>query len=109
MPLRMCARARARACARLVGVGVPPVPPPRLLDNRAQAAIFVYWGRFFLPIPRRANITMLIGRPIVVEKVESPTDAQIDAVHQRLLKEMAELFDEHKAALGWGHKRIVFE
>ena len=79
------------------------------VSRAVQASLFVYWGRFFLPIPRRANVTMLIGRPIVVEKVLDPTDAQVDAVHQRLLREMAELFDEHKASLGWGHRAIVFE
>ena len=79
------------------------------ISRAAQASFFVYWGRFFLPIPRRANITMLIGKPILVEKVAEPTDAQVDEVHQRLLKEMEELFNTHKAALGWGHKKIIFE
>jgi len=79
------------------------------VSRSVQASLFVYWGRFFLPIPRRANITMLIGQPIVVERVENPTDAQVDAVHQRLLREMAALFDEHKASIGWGHRTIVFE
>ena len=78
-------------------------------SRAVQASLFIYWGRFLLPIPRRANITMLIGQPIVVEKIENPTDEQVDAVHQRLLREMAELFDTHKAALGWGHKQLVFE
>ena len=52
---------------------------------------------------------MLIGRPILVDKVENPSDAQVDEVHQRLLREMKELFDGHKAALGWAHKEIIFE
>jgi hypothetical protein len=56
-----------------------------------------------------ANITMLIGAPIEVERVAEPTDAQVDAVHQRLLSEMEALFDRHKAALGWADKKIVFE
>ena len=42
-------------------------------------------------------------------RLEAPTDEQVDRVHQRLLTEMAELFEEHKAALGWGHKKIIFE
>jgi 2-acylglycerol O-acyltransferase 2 len=79
------------------------------VSRAAQVALFIYWGRFYLPIPRRANITMLVGRPIMVDKVEAPTDEQVDKVHQRLLSEMAALFEEHKAALGWGHKKIIFE
>ena len=48
------------------------------LSRAAQASFFIYWGRFFLPIPRRANITMLVGRPILVEKVQDlPRSPQI--------------------------------
>ena len=79
------------------------------LSRAAQASFFVYWGRYYLPIPRRANITMLLGPPIKVEKVAEPTDAQVDEVHERLLKEMKELFDTHKAACGWAEKKIIFE
>ena len=86
------------------------------LSRKAQASIFLYWGRFGLPIPRRANVTipathgaltspgtqrsvhdssccctvcvlqvtMLIGHPIVVEKVAGePSAEQIDAVRAR--------------------------
>ena len=52
---------------------------------------------------------MLLGPPIKVEKVAEPTDAQVDEVHERLLKEMKELFDTHKAACGWAEKKIIFE
>ena len=79
------------------------------VSRKAQAALFPYWGRFGLPIPRRCNVTMLLGNALVVEKVEAPTQAQIDELHERLLSSMAELFDTHKAALGWGQKKIVFE
>ena len=79
------------------------------LSRKAQASIFVYWGRLGLPLPRRVNITMLFGRPIAVEKVAGePTAEQIDALHERYLKAIEVLFDTHKAALGWGHKSIRF-
>ena len=47
----------------------------------AQVAIFFYWGRFGLPLPRRVNITMVFGRPIAVAKVEQPSPQQVDALH----------------------------
>lgn len=78
------------------------------LSRKAQASIFVYWGRFGLPLPRRVNITMLFGRPIMVDKVAEPTDEQIDALHEQYLNQIHRLFDTHKAALGWGHKTIRF-
>ena len=77
-------------------------------SRRAQAAFFVYWGRFGLPLPRRVNITMVFGTPILVQKVAEPTGEQVDALHAEYLRAIEALFDTHKAALGWGHKRIRF-
>lgn len=79
------------------------------VSRKLQASFFLYWGRFLLPVPRRVNVTMLIGPPILVTKVDEPTAEQVDALHERLLAEMAALFDLHKHALGWGHKVIRFE
>jgi len=79
------------------------------LSRKAQMSIFLYYGRLFLPIPRRVCITMLIGHPIMVEKVENPTDAQVSALHERYLREIKILFDHHKASLGWGHKELIYE
>eukprot|EP00965_Chrysotila_dentata_P211065 6186267-Pleurochrysis_carterae.AAC.2 len=53
------------------------------LSRKAQTSIFFYWGRFGLPLPRRVNITMLFGRPIKVDKVDQPTDEQVDACTAR--------------------------
>jgi 2-acylglycerol O-acyltransferase 2 len=78
------------------------------LSRKLQASLFVYWGRWGLPIPRRAQITMCIGRPIEVARVDEPTDAQIDALHARVLDEMRTHFDRHKAALGWGDRDLHF-
>ena len=48
------------------------------LSRQAQTSVFIYWGRFGLPIPRRVNITMLFGAPIMVDKVENPTQQQVN-------------------------------
>mmetsp|Transcript_56605 Transcript_56605/g.104775 ORF Transcript_56605/g.104775 Transcript_56605/m.104775 type:complete len:359 (-) Transcript_56605:96-1172(-) len=78
-------------------------------SRKLQAAVFPFWGRAYLPIPRRSNVTMLIGAPLVVKKVDNPTQEQVDELHERLLAEFVLLFDTHKGALGWGDKKIVFE
>jgi hypothetical protein len=49
-------------------------------------------------------VTQLLGAPIIVKKVENPTDEQVDKLHQLLLDTYVQLFDTHKHALGWGHK-----
>lgn len=77
-------------------------------SRKARAALIVFWGRWGLPIPRSSCVTLCIGKPLVVEKVESPTNEQIDALHSRLLDAFRELFERHKSAHGWGHKNIAF-
>jgi len=78
------------------------------ISRKAQASFFLFWGRFGLPIPRRVNVTMAFGRVIEVPKVENPTEEQIDEVHQKIIAATKQMFDVHKAALGWGDKEMKF-
>lgn len=79
------------------------------LSRKLQASLFLYWGRWGLPIPRRAQITMVVGRPIDVQKTEGePTEEQIDELHERILEEVTTHFNRHKAALGWAEREIIF-
>jgi len=71
------------------------------MSRKTQASLFLYWGRFLLPIPFRTNVTLLFGEPIAVEKNEYPTQEEIDMVHQKMLDAFQSLFDTHKHALGW--------
>ena len=43
-----------------------------------------------------------------VPKVENPTEEQIDEVHQKILAATKQMFDLHKASLGWGDKEMKF-
>ncbi|GBG34349.1 Diacylglycerol O-acyltransferase 2 [Hondaea fermentalgiana] len=79
------------------------------LSRKAQASIFLYWGRFGLPIPHRVNITMIVGDLIKVDKAtEQPTTAQVDALHEEILAGFQTAFDSHKSALGWGARKLRF-
>lgn len=51
----------------------------------------------------------LMGRPIEVPKKDEPTDEEVEAVHQILMKQMVDLFDRHKAAYGWESKRLIIK
>ena len=50
------------------------------------------------------------GSPLHVDKppVEQPSQEQVDRLHAQLLQAIEALFDRHKHALGWGHKKIRF-
>ena len=51
---------------------------------------------------------MAFGRVIEVQKVENPTEEQIDEVHQKIINATKQMFDLHKASLGWGDKEMEF-
>lgn len=78
------------------------------LSRKAQASIFFYWGRFGLPIPHRVNITMIVGNMVLVEKVDEPSEDQIQVLHDKILDGFRDAFDSHKASLGWGARKLRF-
>jgi len=53
---------------------------------------------------------MVYGDPIVVEKAKNgePTQEEIDELHEKILAGIRKCYEEHKAALGWGEKELVF-
>ncbi|KAG5678467.1 hypothetical protein PVAND_008137 [Polypedilum vanderplanki] len=62
-------------------------------------AIFIGRGFFqysFGLIPRRAPIHTIVGAPIAVEKILSPSKEDIDNLHQKFIEELEKLFEEHK-------------
>lgn len=41
-------------------------------------------------------LLLLVGKPIVVERVPDPTQEQIDTLHATFIKHLTELFEKHK-------------
>uniref|UniRef100_A0A8R1IA99 Acyltransferase n=1 Tax=Caenorhabditis japonica TaxID=281687 RepID=A0A8R1IA99_CAEJA len=65
----------------------------------------IFHGRGFLQLtfgylPFRKPIDTVIGAPIPVQKVESPSKEQINELHQVYIQKLTELFDEHKTRFG---------
>lgn len=49
-----------------------------------------------------------VGKPIIIEKDETPSPEKITALHERYMQELTELFDEHKAKYGCENQLIEF-
>ncbi|XP_064615170.1 2-acylglycerol O-acyltransferase 2-A-like [Liolophura sinensis] len=61
-------------------------------------------------IPYRKPIHTVVGKPIDVEKTPEPTSEQIEALHNRYLNELRELFEQHKTKYGVKEmKHLVIE
>ena len=51
---------------------------------------------YLLPIPRREKITVVVGRPIKVRQVVTPTQEDIQPVLNQYLLELKRIFDKYK-------------
>ena len=50
-----------------------------------------------LQLPRPQKVTVVYGAPIKVEKIESPTQEQVDEVHRAFYGAVHAIFDRHKS------------
>ncbi|XP_075676393.1 2-acylglycerol O-acyltransferase 2-A-like isoform X2 [Dermatophagoides pteronyssinus] len=53
-------------------------------------------------MPYRKEIFTVVGKPINVERISYPTDAQIDELHEKYIQQVINLYDEHKNKYGYG-------
>jgi hypothetical protein len=67
------------------------------------------WGRFFLPIMMRKPIVGVLGRHIKCPKVENPTRPEVAKYHAEFVEGIIEIFETHKEAYGWGHKKLIIK
>ncbi|XP_058810785.1 2-acylglycerol O-acyltransferase 2-A-like [Phymastichus coffea] len=62
----------------------------------------VPWGRGFFQysfglIPNRRPVTVLVGAPLEVPKIEEPTKEQVNEYHAKFTDKLVELFETHKS------------
>lgn len=57
-------------------------------------------------IPRRRPITMVIGAPIEVERNDSPSNEQIDKLHDLFSMELKKVFEMHKGKYIDNHESV---
>eukprot|EP01134_Creolimax_fragrantissima_P004439 CFRG4439T1 len=58
-------------------------------------------------IPRKCEITTVVGKPIKVDKVESPTNEQVKATLDVYIKELTRVFDSHREVCGSENNFVV--
>lgn len=47
------------------------------LSRRFRCAIGIFYGRWCLPIPNKVRLTVLVGKPITVERIQNPDTQQV--------------------------------
>ena len=79
-------------------VWVDPFGILQSLSSVLGVSLTPFFGRWGWPLgpPHRQVVTMCLGSPIIVPKVDEPQQHQIDEYHQKLLDGFQQTFDEHK-------------
>lgn len=62
-----------------------------------------------MPVPIRHPIINVIGIPIPVEKIENPTQEQICALHERVVRATVSLYERRRGLIGWENKDLVLD
>ena len=60
-------------------------------------------------LPRRKKITVVVGKPIHVEKTPEPTREQIAEMHAKYVEALQNLYDEYNPKYGEKGVKLVVE
>lgn len=88
-----------------------PVVQQWFLKRIGIAAPHFPYGSFFLPIPRPRKVTVVVGKPISVQRVSDPSDAVVKATLDVYLRALLEMYERHREAAGEpaGRKLVFIE
>ncbi|KAK9808224.1 hypothetical protein WJX73_010719 [Symbiochloris irregularis] len=71
------------------------------LSRMCRASIGLWWGWGGLPIPRPHKLITLVGAPIPVQQNDNPKKEEVEALHAKVVKAIADMYAEHRSLLGW--------
>jgi len=69
----------------------------------------IVFGKYFLPIPRQIPLTLVLGSPIKIPKIENPTQEQIDEYHTIFVAQIQKLYEQFKGSYGWSKKKLIIK
>lgn len=73
----------------------------RLWLNSLGLPAIVPFGRWFFPLlPRNDGLHVVVGKPMPLAKVDSPTPDQVKVQHEKYIAVVKQLFEDHKADYG---------
>ena len=66
------------------------------ISRKTGVSFTLFWGRWFLPLPKKVKLTYARGRPLGLPHIENPTDADVEKYHALYVSKLVELFDRYK-------------
>ena len=62
-------------------------------SRKMRASVMLFYGRFFLPIPYRHPLKVVMGAAINIDKDENPSEENVNAVMQQVIFNLTELYN----------------
>ena len=80
------------------------------LSRKLGVSVTLFWGRYYLPLPKAVPITNVRGRPLGLPHIPNPTDDDVNLWHAKYCDELQALFERYKGTNpGYKHKTLVIE
>jgi len=94
------------------------------LSRKIKGGIAFFYGQYYMPIPHKVGLSMVLGNPIypvngdsqsneghgnkvTCECVPNPTDAQVEELMDRYVNALQLLFEQYKVEAGYPNDRLV--
>lgn len=84
--------------------------PLAALSRKLQASLTLFWGKFYLPIPRDEKLLYVIGKPLGLPYISNPTQEDIDKWHAIYCEEVRKIFEMYKERVPmYKHKKLYID
>lgn len=80
------------------------------LSRKLQASLTLFWGKWYLPIPRDEKLLYVVGKPIGLPHILDPTQEDIDKWHGVYCDEVRKIFETYKEKVPmYKHKKLFID
>lgn len=72
-----------------------------VLSRKYKISLGIWFGWYYLPIPRPHKLITIVGKPISVKQDNCPSQQAVDELHACFVQQLTQMYNEHRHHLGW--------
>jgi acyl carrier protein len=79
------------------------------ISRMLRMSVILFWGRWGTPAAMKIPMLTVLGKPIVLPKVEKPSPELVNEYHELFLRETRRIYDSYKNTYDWQNHKLVFK